>query len=80
MRDSEGRQNEVFGKSVNELDMSVRVANTLAKLGVGTIGDLVEQCTAHRLRNAVEDPAKADKVIQEVRDLLAEIGFTLRDE
>lgn len=79
MRGGEGRVDEIFGKSVEVLDMSVRTANALARLNVNTIGDLVHNCTARGLRAAVEDPANADRVIGEVRGILAEIGFTLKE-
>lgn len=80
MKEGEGQLNELYSKLVEELDMSVRTADVLGRIGVSTIGDLVRNCTARRLREAVDEPTHADKVVDEVREILMEFGFTLKDE
>ena len=80
MSEHEGEFAEVFEKRVEDLDMSMPAAAALEKLEINTIGDLVQNCSARRLREVAVDPIRADKLVDEIRDLFAEIGFTLREE
>jgi hypothetical protein len=61
---------------IDALDLSVRTKNSLAQLGVVSVGDLLD-FGAGRIRREL---AVAEPVLREVRELLAEKSLPLAEE
>jgi DNA-directed RNA polymerase subunit alpha len=71
----EEEDNALYGKSIDELNLSVRSHNCLKREGIQTVGELVTRSEADLLdiRNF------GSKSIDEVKDKLREMGLALRD-
>jgi DNA-directed RNA polymerase subunit alpha len=64
---------EQLGRSVEELELSVRSYNCLKNADIKTIGDLVTKTEAEMLKTK----NFGRKSLNEIKDLLAEMGLSL---
>ena len=64
---------EQFGRSVDELELSVRSYNCLKNANIKTIGDLVTKTEAEMLKTK----NFGRKSLNEIKDILAEMGLSL---
>ena len=64
---------EIFGRSVDELELSVRSYNCLKNANIKTIGDLVTRTEADMLKTK----NFGRKSLNEIKDILAEMGLSL---
>ncbi len=68
----EPKLNEVLGRSVEELELSVRSYNCLKNASIQTIGDLVQKTEAEMLRTK----NFGRKSLNEIKELLAGLGLS----
>ncbi len=66
------QMNEVLGRSVEELELSVRSYNCLKNANIQTIGDLVQKTEAEMLRTK----NFGRKSLNEIKEILAGLGLT----
>lgn len=64
---------ETLGRSVDELELSVRSANCLQNANIKTIGDLVQKTEAEMLKTK----NFGRKSLKEIKEILAEMGLSL---
>jgi DNA-directed RNA polymerase subunit alpha len=65
--------NNMLGKSVEELELSVRANNCLRNANITTIGELVQKTEAELMKTK----NFGKKSLQEIKDELARIGLSL---
>ncbi len=80
VRKAEERQREeaeeILSMSVESLEFATRVRKCLERLGIQTLGDLIE----HTEKDLLGCPNFGDTSLQEVKDKLAELGLSLKIE
>src|SRR5581483_4446087 len=66
------QMNEVLGRSVEELELSVRSYNCLKNANIQTIGDLVQKTEAEMLRTK----NFGRKSLNEIKEILGSLGLS----
>ena len=67
-----GKSNEVLGRSVEEMELSVRSYNCLKNANIQTLGDLIQKSESEMLRTK----NFGRKSLNEIREILTNMGLT----